>query len=140
MNDEGAEGVAPGEVIDTTTGLTTKAGDRTAVAADGYLWEPALYINGSSTAHFPTQIRGSYNSSYTYSSKSHTLALNKGAGVLVSGMEPPPAGTSLTESYTTENIWDVSSLGLAAGTYHATFVVHDGDHDRAVGCVTIVIQ
>lgn len=133
VNDEGAPIIAPGEQIDPATGAITTPGDRTAKASDGYLWEPALYIapdtaeNGG-TPHFPTAIRGSYNAT-----------TKKGGGTLVPGMDPPPAGSSLSQSYTGEDIWDVSSLGLAPGTYIGEFVIHDGDKDRGVGCVTIVI-
>jgi hypothetical protein len=133
VNDEGAPIIAPGEVVDPMTGAITMPGDRTARAADGYLWEPALYIapqtaeNGG-TPHFPTAIRGSYNNT--------TI---KGPGLLVAGMDPPPAGSMLASTYTGEDIWDVSSLGLAPGTYLAEFVIHDGDRDRGVGCVTIQI-
>jgi hypothetical protein len=55
-------------------------------------------------------------------------------------MDPAPAGTKLSERYTTEDIWDVSALGLKPGTYSAEFVIHDGDRDRAIGCVTITIN
>jgi len=134
VNDEGAPIIAPGEQVDPNTGAITMPGDRTARAPDGYLWEPALYIapqtaeNGG-TPHFPTAIKGSYNPT-----------TNKGPGLLVAGMDPPPAGSVLTERYTGEDIWDVASLGLSPGTYIAEFVIHDGDDDRGVGCVTIVIQ
>jgi hypothetical protein len=134
VNDEGAPIIAPGEMVDPNTGAITMPGDRTARAADGYLWEPALYIapmtaeNGG-TPHFPTAIKGSYNPT--------TI---KGPGVMVAGMDPPPAGSQLLSTYTGEDIWDVSSLGLPPGTYIAEFVIHDGDRDRGVGCVTITIQ
>jgi hypothetical protein len=134
VNDEGAPIIAPGEIVDPNTGLITTPGNRTARAADGYLWEPALYIapetaeNGG-TPHFPTMIKGRYNNT--------TI---KGPGTLVAGMDLPPAGSSLSSQYTGEDIWDVSSLGLSPGTYLAEFVIHDGDRDRGVGCVTIVIQ
>jgi hypothetical protein len=38
-----------------------------------------------------------------------------------------------------EYVWNVNSLGLSPGTYDAEFVIHDGDKDRGIGCVTIVI-
>ena len=133
VNDEGAPIIAPGEIVDPTTGAITSPGDRTAKAADGYLWEPALYIapetaESGGTPHFPTAIKGSYNNT--------TI---KGAGSLVAGMDPPPPGSVLADRYTGEDIWNVSSLGLGPGTYFAEFVIHDGDRDRGVGCVTIVI-
>jgi hypothetical protein len=133
VNDEGAPIIAPGEQIDNATGEITTPGDRTAKAADGYLWEPALYIapdtaeNGG-TPHFPTAIRGSYNAT-----------TKKSGGTLVPGMDPAPTGSSLSQTYTGEDIWDVRSLGLGPGTYIGEFVIHDGDKDRGVGCVTIVI-
>ena len=134
VNDEGAPIIAPNEQVDPVTGTITAPGDRTAKAADGYLWEPALYIapqtaeNGG-TPHFPTAIKGSYNNNPT----------KKGAGSMVPGMDPVPVGAVTSQAYTGEDIWDVSSLGLAPGSYIAEFVIHDGDHDRGVGCVTIVL-
>ncbi len=134
VNDEGAPIIAPNEQINPSTGQITTPGDRTAKAQDGYLWEPALYIapqtaeNGG-TPHFPTYIKGDYNNS-----------TSKGSGSNIPGMEPVPAGAKLSEQYTAEDIWDVNSLGLAPGTYIAEFVIHDGDDNRGVGCVTITIQ
>jgi hypothetical protein len=139
INDERAAIIAPNEVVDPMTGIIQTPGDRTAKAGDGYLWEPALYIapqtaeNGG-RPHFPQAIKGWYN---------NNPATGKGkpgsSGVEVPGMDPVPPGTALTEKFTTEDIWDVSALGLSPGTYTAEFVIHDGDKDRAVGCITIVI-
>jgi hypothetical protein len=135
VNDEGAPIIAPNEQVNATTGMITTPGDRTAKAADGYLWEPALYIapqsaeNGG-TPHFPTAIKGDYNNT--------TI---KGPGTHVPGMDPaPPGSMPLQQQYTAEFIWDVSSLGLAPGNYLAEFVIHDGDRDRGVGCVAITIS
>jgi hypothetical protein len=134
VNDEAAPIIAPNEQIDPSTGVITAAGDRTAKAPDGYLWEPAVYIAPQSAEnggmpHFPTAIKGSYNNT-----------TQKGPGTLVAAMDPVPAGTMLPEKYTAEIIWNVDSLGLAPGTYVAEFVIHDGDKDRGIGCVTITIQ
>lgn len=134
VNDEGAPIIAPGELVDASSGMITKPGDRTAKAPDGYLWEPALYLapqsaeNGG-TPHFPTLIRGDYNNT-----------TQKGAGLHVAGMDPPPPGSTLSEKYTAELIWSVDALALPSGSYIAEFVIHDGDRDRGVGCVTITIQ
>lgn len=134
VNDEGAPIIAPGEIVDATTGAITTPGMRTAKAPDGYLWEPALYIAPQSAEtggmpHFPTAIRGDYNNT--------TI---KGAGTHVAGMDPPPPGSQpLQQAYTAEFIWDVASLGLTPGNYLAEFVIHDGDRDRGVGCVAITI-
>jgi len=133
VNDENPPIIAPGEQVDPATGKITLAGDRTAKAPDGYLWEPALYIapqtaeNGG-TPHFPQWIKGSYQTDP-----------NGNGNSLSGGMDPVPAGATLAEQYTGEDVWDVSALGLGPGTYMAEFVIHDGDDDRAVGCVTIVV-
>jgi len=130
VNDEAPPIIATNEVIDATTGAITTPGDRTVRAPDGYLWEPALYIapqsaeNGG-TPHFPDFIRGDYN---------NANRLHSG------GMEPPPAGSKLSEKYTAEMVWNVDALALPPGDYIAEFVIHDGDRDRGVGCVTITIQ
>lgn len=134
VNDEGAPFISPNEVLDPDTGAITTPGDRTAKAPDGYLWEPALYIapdtaeNGG-TPHFPQLIKGWYN----YPGR------GKGAGFSGAATEPVPGNPKLQEKYTAEDIWDVSALGLAPGNYIAEFVVWDGDTDRAVGCIRIVI-
>ena len=140
INDERAPIIAPNEQIDPNTGEITMAGDRTAKAPDGYLWEPALYIapqtaeNGG-TPHFPQAIKGWYNNTPPAGGGRPAA----GAGVQVPGMDTAPSGTKLPERYTGEDIWDVSALGLSPGTYIGEFVIHDGDRDRAVGCVTIVV-
>jgi hypothetical protein len=146
VTDECPAFVAPNEQVDATTGKITMPGDRTAAAADGYLDEPALYIapmtaeNGG-TPHFPQWVKGDYNNmpptSGTFSGRNC-----RNGGVVGSkgpSIDPPPTGTQLNETFNTEFIWDVSTLGLRPGTYIAEFVIHDGDKDRAVGCVTIVI-
>jgi hypothetical protein len=134
VNDEGAPIIAPGEQINSSTGQITTPGDRAAKAPDGYLWEPALYIapqtaESGGPPHFPQYIKGDYNNT-----------TSKGSGSNIPGMDPVPAGANLTEQYTAEDIWDVNSLGLNPGTYIAEFVIHDGDDNRGVGCVTITIQ
>jgi len=136
-NDEGNPFVAPGEIADTTTdGHVITPGNRTALASDKYLYEPALYIapqtaETGGTPHFPDYLRGEYNN-------------NPAGGYKFGGpgapMDPVPAGSKMKEKYTAEFVWDVAKLGLATGTYEAEFVIHDGDRDRGVGCVTIQIQ
>jgi hypothetical protein len=133
VTDERPEIIATNEQIDPNTGAITMPGDRTATAPDGYLWEPAVYIapqsaeNGG-TPHFPTAIKGDYDN-------------QPGMYAMASGPAPdlPPGATSMPGGFNTEVIWDVSSLGLSLGTYIAEFMIHDGDRDRAVGCVTISI-
>jgi|GEM_PF-1269465 len=135
VNDEGAPIIAPNEQINPGTGQITTPGDRTAKAPDGYLWEPALYIapqtaESGGTPHFPDYIKGDYNSS----------GQGKGAGSKSAPIDPVPANSKpLKEHYTAEDIWNVSELNLPPGTYTAEFVIHDGDDDRGVGCVSITI-
>jgi hypothetical protein len=134
VNDENPPFIAPGEQVDNTTGAITTPGNRTAMAADGLLYEPALYIapqtptNGGAP-HFAQWIKGSYNNNPP----------TRGTFAAGAPMDPPPAGSNLAARYTGEFIWDVSALGLAPGSYTAVFSVHDGDRDRAIGCVNIVI-
>jgi hypothetical protein len=134
VNDEHAPFVAPGEMVDNTTGAVKAPGNRTAAANDGLLYEPAIYIapqsptNGG-TPLFPQWIKGTYNNN----PPNHKL-FTVGAPI-----DPAPPGTSFTLTYSAEFIWDVSALGLAPGTYLAVFSIHDGDGDRAVVCITIVI-
>jgi hypothetical protein len=142
VNDECWPTIAPGEQIDPATGNVTAPGDTSAKAADGYLVEPALYIapqtaeNGG-TPHFPTQVKGDYNNDANcwcggiLGCQSHPAA---------PPIDPPPAGTQLFEPFTAEFIWDVSSLNLPPGSYTAEFVIHDGDVDRGVGCVSIDVS
>jgi hypothetical protein len=144
IDDENPPFIAPGEQVDNMTGAITMAGTRTATAADGLLDEPALYIapdtptNGG-TPHFPQWIKGSYNNNPP----------TRGTFTGGATVDPIPAGAStgtgggglggLLAQYHGEFIWDVKALGLGPGTYTALFSVHDGDRDRAIACVTIVI-
>jgi hypothetical protein len=140
VNDERPPFIAPGEKVDPTTGAVVVPGDRTATAPDGLLWEPALYFppqtpqNGG-TPYFPQYFKGSFDNGVATITGPPTVP----SEVDVPGMDPPPAGSQLHDRYTNEDIWDVSAIGLAPGTYTALFAVHDGDRDRAIGCVTITI-
>ena len=135
VNDENSPFIAPMEQVDNTTGAVTAPGNRTATANDGLLYEPALYIapqsptNGG-TPHFPQWIKGSYNNNPP----------TRGTFTGGAPIDPLPAGSQMSERYMGEFVWDVSALGIGPGSYTAVFSVHDGDHDRAIGCVTIVIQ
>jgi hypothetical protein len=145
VNDEGAPFVAPGEKIDMTTGAVTTPGNRTAKAQDGYLYEPALYISPSTAesggaAHFPDFIKGEFNNNPpTF----RTVVKGPKIDPLPPGSNPiggpNPNGFAFNQ-YTAEYIWNVTNLGLTSGTYQAEFVIHDGDIDRGVGCVSITIQ
>jgi hypothetical protein len=138
--DENSPFIAPGEMVDNTTGAITTPGTRTALAADGLLDEPALYIapqsptNGG-TPHFPQLIKGSYNNNPPTRG-----TFNGGATV-----DTAPGNATCTglfgfgAGYMAEFVWDVSSLGLAPGSYSAVFSIHDGDQERAIGCVTPIV-
>jgi hypothetical protein len=134
VNDEHPPFISPGEQVDPVTGAVTMAGNRTATAPDGLLWEPAIYfapqtpLNGG-TPYFPQWIKGWYNNA-----PPSTTVGSQGPAI-----DSPPAGTQLHDMWTGEYIWDVSALGLSPGTYTAVFVIHDGDRDRGIGCVTITI-
>jgi hypothetical protein len=140
VNDERPPFIAPGEKVDPTTGAVVVPGDRTAKAPDGLLWEPALYFlpqtpqNGG-TPYFPQYFKGEFDNGVATTSGPPTVP----ADVVVPGMDPPPAGTTLHDRYTNEDIWNVAAIGLSPGTYTALFAVHDGDRDRAIGCVTITV-
>jgi len=134
VSDENSPFIAPMEQVDNTTGAITTPGDRTATASDGLLFEPALYLapqsptNGG-TPYFPQWIKGAYNNN------------PPARGTFTGGapIDPPPSGSSRLLQYTGEFIWDVGVLGIGPGSYTAVFSVHDGDRDRAIGCVSIVV-
>ena len=139
VNDEWAAFIAPNEQVDPTTGVIIAPGDRSAIAPDGLLYEPVLYI-GNNPPIFPTHIKGWYNNDPQAFVKGKGGAGKANApGVEGAPVDPAPPGTDLSETYTTEFVWNLCSLGLPPGTYLAEFVVADGDKDRALGCVMIVI-
>jgi hypothetical protein len=126
VDDENAPFIAPGEVVDPTTGTITTPGNRTAKAPDGYLWEPATLIKGQYSNNPPV----------------------RGTGVQGAPVDPIPPGTPPPAAnprpgratYHAEYVWDVSSLKLPPGSYSAEFLIYDGDKDRGIGCVNIVIS
>jgi hypothetical protein len=136
VNDEGAPFISQNEQVDLSTGQIITPGDRGAKAPDNYLWEPALYVSPATAEsggqpHFPTAVKGQF---------SNTPGV-RSPGVKGAPIDPVPSGAiAQVEDYTAEYIWDVSSLGLSAGSYQAEFVIHDGDRDRGVGCYTLQVQ
>jgi hypothetical protein len=147
LNDECPPLIAPGEQVDPTTGAITP-GNRSATAPDGMLYEPALYLapdtpqNGG-TPHFPQQIKGDYNMGPGYRG---SCQITNGSGLYHGPpIDTPPPGTNVTQpfpwpvAYLLEDVWDVSALGLAPGSYTGVFVVMDGDGDRSIGCINIVV-
>jgi hypothetical protein len=143
VTDELPAFIAENEQVDATTGQITMPGDRAALNIDGYLNEPALYLTSMTagsggTGYFPQWVKGDYNNMPSAGPDITKLF----GGTVTKGppIDPPPAGAGLSQTYNTEFIWDVKALSLPPGTYIAEFVIHDGDLDRAVGCVTIEIQ
>jgi hypothetical protein len=149
VNDERPPYVAPNEQINLSTGAITQPGDRTAKASDNYLYEPALYLDGATveangSPHFPDFIKGQFNNNPTQG------GFLKPTVVTGPKYDPLPAGSAPVggpnpngfdpNQYTAEYLWNVSGLGLTTGSHQAEFVIHDGDFDRAVGCVSIQIQ
>jgi hypothetical protein len=134
VNDENSPFIAPGEQVDNSTGAIITQGNRSATAQDGLLYEPALYFapqsptNGG-TPYFPQWIKGAYNNNPP----------TRGTFTAGAPIDPIPPGTRMSLQYMGEFVWDVGALGLAPGSYTAVFSVHDGDHDRAIGCISIVI-
>ncbi|HEX7479907.1 MAG TPA: hypothetical protein VF331_19045, partial [Polyangiales bacterium] len=148
VTDECPAFIATGEMIDATTGAITTPGDRTGLATDSYLNEPALYIapqsaDNGGTPHFPQYVRGDYNNKPPAPGGAPDfLGCTLGTvGAKGPAYDPPPTGTApLNQHYNTEFVWDVSKLGLAPGSYIGEFSIHDGDRERAIGCVNIVIS
>ena len=136
VNDEGAPFVAPNEQVNLTTGEVTLHGDTTAKAPDNFLYEPALYIapntadSANPAPHFPDFVKGQFNNNPP----------KRDDGIKGAPIDPVPAGSKNDLEYTAEYIWNVASLGLSPGSHEAQFVIHDGDRDRGIGCISIQIQ
>lgn len=149
VNDELPPMVQPGTVASASgSGAVTTPGDPTALASDNYLYD-ALYVDTpveqNGTPHFPNYIRGVYDPNPPNTTCGGYACFKNLKGVNGSTPDPLPAGTKPSDCgapicYEAEYIWDVSKLGLSTGTHQAEFVIHDGDRDRAFGCVTIKIQ
>ena len=133
VNDKEAPFVAPGEQIDPTSGLVTAPGNRSATAADGLLYEPVLYfapqtpLNGG-MPYFPSWIKGQYNNQPPAVGPYQTSCC----------MDPLPFAAR--DQYSVEYVWDVSKMDLGPGAYTVLFVIHDGDRNRGIGCVTVQVH
>lgn len=127
LNDNLPIKIAPAENVVRGSGAIRKAGDRTAKAPDGYLWEPAIYIfpntaDANGTPYFPNLIRGSFNNG--------SPRVSYGSDQL-----PPEAKAPLPHSL--QLVWNVKDIGLTPGTYQVQFVVHDGAEGRGIKCITL---
>lgn len=122
--------VAPDENIIRGSGAIKAAGDRSALAPDGYIWAPALYIlpNGierGGRAFFPIAIQGSYDN---------------GQIKVSYGSDPLPSNTNFRDfGRALQLTWNVADLGLPKGSHQLQIVAHDGAGGRAIGCFTIRI-
>lgn len=150
VNDERPPYIAPNEQVNLSTGAVTAPGDRGAKASDNYLYEPALYLDGATvenngSPYFPDYFKGQFNNNPSQG------GFLKPTVVTGPPIDTMPAGSTGSggnaanpfggmNQYTAEDIWNVSKLGLTSGTHQAEFVIHDGDFDRAIGCVSIQIQ
>jgi hypothetical protein len=119
--------ISPNEEVQKSTGEVKTPGSRTAKAPDGYYWEPQLYIfpqtvekNGK--AYYPNYVEGDYFNGIPL--------VSYGSDIL------PPDALPLS-SYTVEFVWNVSAIGLTDNDYDIEFVVHDGNQNLAVKCITI---
>ena len=142
--------VAPGLTTDASgSGTVINPGNQSALASDGYLYDPALYVDkpveqGGSPA-FPNYVKGVYDPTPPNATCTGFNCYQQGKGVNGATPDPLPAGSPKIGCgnpicYEAEYIWDVSKLGLSTGTHQAEFLIHDGDRDRGIGCVTIKIQ
>ena len=160
ITDELPPYIAEGEQIDETTGRIVVPGDLAGLNFDGYLNEPTLYLTSATTSmatgFYPQWVMGDYNNMPSAGPDITKLF----GGTVPHGPAPEPLPASATgvlpQTYNSEFIWEVSEGGtgevevfefiwevsemqLEPGSYSAEFVVHDGDLDRAVGCIAIDI-
>jgi len=148
VTDENPPYIAPQETINPTTGAIINKGTQDALAPDNYLYEPALYIaphtaETGGSPFFPNLIKGTVNNvpEPYYSANIPSQDIQNGPPVdQITGAQQDPHLLPGQTAHTSEYIWDVSSLGLATGTYQAEFLIYDGDVNRGIGCVSITIQ
>ena len=128
INDTAPIKIAPAELVTRGSGAISSAGDRTARAPDGYIWEPAVYImpntiDANGTPFFPTFIRGAYNNGDTRVSY---------------GADQVPNNVTFTDKgRSVELIWNVKDLNLGPGAYQLQFVAHDDNANMAVKCISM---
>lgn len=159
VRDGNGGSISEGEEVDPTTGKITKPGDVDAIDGLGpnyYRWEPALYLTKltapdqagpytgdaeeGGTPYFPSEVRGYVS----YAGEDSNSGVKLPAVESPAGFEVPLDPTVERKHKSTDGLevaqftWDTNTLGLAPGSYYrAQFVVHDGDKDLAVNCMTI---
>jgi hypothetical protein len=100
-----------------------------------------MSADNGGTPHFPQYVKGDYNNKPPAPGGIPDFigCFGGTAGSKGPAPDPAPGGSGLNQMYNTEFIWDVNALGLTPGSYTAEFLIHDGDLERAVGCVTIIV-
>jgi hypothetical protein len=130
-----------------------------------FLWEPSLYVVPTTTKlnadnvyceattagcvpHFPNIIKGSFDTADHFANGNGRSGSESITGAPLDDYTqfqngPDPRGGNpngnRTDDFKSEYIWDINSLALPAGDYTAQFVVHDGDDNLAIDCITIKI-
>jgi hypothetical protein len=120
--------ISPNEEINKSSGDVKTPGDRNATAPDGYRWEPQLYVfpqtvDKNGQPYYPSVVHGNYNT---------TLM----EGVAYGSDNLPPNSLPLAK-YTAEFVWNVKDIGLTDNDYQIQFVVHDGNKQLGVKCISI---
>ena len=131
-----------------------------------YLWEPTIYVkpatgsppsqafcdakNTSCTPHFPDIIKGQYSTNIGY----HPGEPLPFGTISKKGPDIDPDWTNFINGpsyiggnrpsgedalYKSEYIWDTTKFGLQPGNYWVQFVIHDGDTDLGISCITIKV-
>lgn len=111
--------------------------------------------NTGCTPHFPDLFKGDYNSSNSMGgfnsiySGGNPGSSTKGPPIDPDwinykngpGMANNPAGFRFGQElpFMSEYLWDVTKFGLAPGNYWAQFVIHDGDTNVGISCITLRI-
>lgn len=141
--------VAPG-LTTNADGSVKDKGNQGAIATDGFLDDPALYVDtpvehGGSPI-FPDAVKGVYDPNPPNATCTGYSCYQNAKSVNGATPDSVPAGTKKVDCgapicYESEYVWNVSSLGISTGTHQAEFLIHDGDRDRGVGCITVnVVQ
>lgn len=163
VTDEGNPKISDGEKVDPTTGAITKVGDRgekdTGTDGEGkYLWEPTIYTKlavgapptepfcdatpakaATCTPRFPDFIKGDYNPDPKPPDDMVKKHMNPVIDSDYKDFRNGPKPPKKLDDQTAEFIWDVTKFQLTPGTYWAQFVIHDGDDNVGISCITVQI-
>lgn len=153
FDDDASPWVAPGTQTDPATGKVTVPGNYALKDRRGYAYHPALYITNITSnpndrsgdvdnggkAYFPDLIKGGY--SYAPNSVKGTEIKSAPVDDYLNFMNGPDSidPRTMPKYFLAEYIWEIDKLGLAKGSYRTQFVMHDGDGDLSIDCITISI-